>query len=614
MNDADEPGLGAAAAGPCLDGAGPQSPVRQDDVLPLELYGCLGDGRSVALAGADGSIDWLCVPGIDSKPLFDRLLAGAQGGRLSITPEAPFTVVRRYRPNSNVLEQVFTTAGGQARLTASLNSGISGRLPWTELAHRVEGLSGTVRFAIEVRPSRRLDQATPWREATPHGDLLHVDGVMCAFRADDAVRRTMQDDSGLCARLDTQAGSRSIIAVLATADEPLVLPPLATIDARIDRSDRSWREWCDNLSYDGDYQDVVCRSALALKLLLHSPTGAIAAAATSALPERLGGDKNYDYRYAWVRDMAFSIKAFLRVGAMEEARAAFAWLINTIRRHDSVIRTMYRLDGSLAPREHALDLPGYRGSQPVLEGNDARDQLQLGLFGDVMETAWLFVQSGHVLDLVTRRLLAVLADRCADLWRSKDSGIWELRVAEHYTVSKLGCWTAMHRAVMLAETGQIDATHCERWRRTRDHICAWVDEHCWSATKGAYCMHPGTDRLDASILLITRFGFPRRDRLAATRDAVVRELGDGALVYRYSGAQDEEGTFLACAFWLVECTALLGERDAARRRLDALLDVTQRNLGLMNEQMDPRTLAMLGNTPQALSHLALIQAVFALCG
>ena len=594
--------------------AGPHHAVRTQDVLPLEQYACLGDGRSVALAGADGSIDWLCVPGLDSKPLFDRLVAREQGGRLSITPEGAFTVTRRYRPQSNVLEQVFTTPTGSARLTASLNSGISGRLPWTELAHRVEGLTGTVRFAIAVRPGERLDQATPWREATPHGDLLHVDGVLCAFRADDAVQRLVEDDCGLRGRLDTHPGSRSVIAVLATADEPLVLPALATIDARIDRSDQSWREWCGNLRYDGDYKADVCRSALALKLLLHAPTGAIAAAATSALPERIGGDKNFDYRYAWVRDVAFTIKAFLSVGAIEEARAGFAWLIATIRRHDSAIRAMYRLDGSLAPCEHALDLPGYRGSRPVLEGNDAREQLQLGVFGDVMGTAWLFVQDGHVLDLVTRQLLDVLADRCADLWRSKDSGIWELRAAEHYTISKLGCWMALQRAVMLAESGQIDASHCERWRRTRDRIRAWVDENCWSEAKQAYVLHPGTERLDASILLITRLGFVRADRLALTRDAVARELGRGPLVYRFSGAEAEEGTFLACAFWLVECTALLGDRQAARRLMDALLAVTQRNLGLMNEQMDAGTHAMLGNVPQALSHLALIQAALAICG
>ncbi len=592
--------------------AGPQHAVRRDDVLPLDQYAALGDGRSVAMAGADGSIDWLCVPGLDSKPLFDRLIAGPEGGRCSITPAGPFTVARAYRPDSNVLEQVFTTPGGTARLTASLNGGISGRLPWTELAHRVEGLTGSVRFDIAVRPSRRLWQATPWREASPHGDVLHVDGVLAAFRCDDSVRRTHQDDDGVRAVLDTAPGSRSIIAVLATADEPLVLPELATIDARIDRSDQSWREWCGNLTYVGAFRDDVRRSALALKLLLHAPTGAIAAAATSALPERIGGAKNYDYRYAWVRDVAYSIKAFLRVGAIEEARAAFAWLIATIRRHDSTIRVMYRLDGALAPREAALDLPGYRGSTPVLDGNDARDQLQLGVFGDVMETASLFVQCGHVLDLVTRRLLTQLADQCADLWRSADSGIWELRTPQQFTMSKLGCWTAMERAVGLAEAGQIDASHADRWRRTRDAIRDWIDAECWSEARQAYVMHPGTDRLDAGILLATRFGFERRDRLALTREAIRRELAHGPLVYRYSGAEQEEGTFLACAFWMVEAYALLGEQEEARRLLGTLLDVTRRNLGLLNEQMDAGTHAMLGNAPQALSHLALIHAAMAL--
>ena len=593
-------------------GAGPLHAVRQDDALPLDQYAALGDGRSVALAGADGSIDWLCVPGLDSKPLFDRLLAGAEGGRCSITPAGPFTVTRAYRPDSNVLEQVFTTPDGTARVTASLNSGISGRLPWIELAHRVEGLTGTVRFDVDVRVGERLQQATPWREPSPHGDVLHIDGVVCAFRADSAVQRTREHEAGVQAVLATSPGSRSILAVLATADEPLILPPLDSIDARIDRSDQSWREWCGNLSYAGPYAEDVRRSALALKLLLHSPTGAIAAAATSGLPERIGGPKNYDYRYAWVRDVAYTIKAFLRVGATEEARAAFAWLVTTIRRHDSTIRTMYRLDGALAPRESALDLPGYRGSQPVLQGNDARDQLQLGVFGDVLETAWLFVHSGHVLDLVTRRLLAVLVDRCADLWRSKDSGMWELREPQHYTMSKLGCWTAMDRAVRLAESGQIDASHAERWRRTRDAIRDWIDAACWSDARQAYALHPGTDRLDAAILLATRFGFERTDRLALTREAVRRELTHGPLVYRYSGAAEEEGTFLACAFWLVESYALLGEHAAARRQMDALLAVTKRNLGLLNEQMDAVTHAMLGNVPQALSHLALIHAAVAI--
>lgn len=586
------------------------APVRDRDALPLERYAALGDGRSVALVGADGSVDWWCVPNLDSEPLFDRLLDPA-GGRFSVTPVDACTVERRYRPDSNVLEQVFTTASGRARVTDSLNSGISGRLPWSELARRVEGLEGSVTFHIVVRPGRRLDRANSWREPSPHGDVLHVDGIICAFRTDDAVERTAEDDRGVEARLVTAAGSRATMALLASSDEPLILSGLAAIDARIDRSDQSWREWSGNLACDGRYAADLRRSALALKLLLFSPSGAIAAAATTSLPERIGGNKNYDYRYAWVRDVAFSIKAFLRVDATEEAKAAFSWLTATILRHDGHIRTMYRLDGALSPEQRELDLPGYRDSHPVLYGNKARDQLQLGIFGDVLETAALFVERGHVLDLVTRRLLTQLADRCADLWRGRDAGIWELERQEHYTFSKMGCWAALDRAVALAAEGQIDTSHSDRWRRERDRIRDWIDAHCWSEGKQSYTLHPGTERLDAALLLGSRFGFERRDRLIATREAVQRELGRGALVYRYSGMAEEEGTFIACGFWMAEALALQGDGVAAVRQMDAMLAACGGNLGLLHEEMDLDG-HMLGNVPQALSHLALIQAATAI--
>jgi GH15 family glucan-1,4-alpha-glucosidase len=580
--------------------------------LPLDQYAAIGDGRSVAIVGADGSIDWWCVPNMDSTPLFDRLLDPAAGGRFSVTPAGDFEVTRAYRPDSNVLEQTFTTASGRARLTDSLNSGISGRLPWSELARRVEGLEGAVEFHIHVQPGHRLGRANPWREDSPHGDVLHIDGVIGAFRATDDVQRLEKDDRHLLCSLVTSPGSRSTLAMLASADEPLILPRLADIDARLDRSSAAWQEWARNLTVDGPYAGAMRRSALALKLLLFSPSGATAAAATSSLPERLGGDKNYDYRYAWVRDVAYTTKAFLRVGATEEAKAAFSWLIGTIRRHGMPLRTLYQLDGGEAPDEVSLDLPGYRRSRPVLLGNRARDQLQLGTFGDVLETAGLFVDNGHVLDLLTRRLLGELVDRCADLWMLKDAGIWELEAVEHYTMSKIGCWTALDRAVRLAETHQIDTQHADRWRRERDRIRDWVDANCWSDAKQSYTMHPGTDRLDAALLLATRFGFERRDRLAATRDAVVRELADGPLVYRYSGMEAEEGSFTACGFWLVEAFALLGDAASARRQMDGMLARCGSNLGLLTEQVDPKTGEMLGNLPQALSHLALIHAAIAI--
>ena len=595
----------------------PASPAaREGEWLPLEQYAAIGDGRSVALVGADGSVDWWGVPAMDSVPFFDRLLAGAEGGRLSVTPMDAFTVRRGYRPGSNVLELVFTTAAGSARVTCSLNSGPSGRLPWSELAFRVEGLDGAVAFQVEVRPGNRLGAATPWREPAPGGpdagEVLHLDGVVAAFRASPALDRVAEDDRHVVAWLQTAPGSRATLALLATADGPLILPPLDAIGARIDRSDQAWAEWSAGLSYNGPYADAVRRSALALKLLLHTPTGAIAAAATTSLPERIGEGKTYDYRFAWVRDVAYTVKAFLRVGAVEEARAAFAWLMATVARHGGRPRTMYALDGSLSPEEEELDLPGYRGSRPVRRGNRARDQLQLGVYGDLLETAALFVRHGHVLDLPARRLLADLADQCADLWQRPDAGIWELEQAEHYTMSKVGCWTALHRAVDLAEAGQVDWAHAGRWARERDRIRDWVDAHCWSDAKQAYTLHPGTDRLDASLLLVVRFGFARPDRLALTRDAVVRELARGPLVHRYSGMEREEGAFLACSFWLVEAYALLGDKQAAARQMGALLAATGGNLGLLGEQMDPATGAMLGNMPQALSHLAMIHAALSL--
>lgn len=581
-------------------------------VLPLDRYAALSDGRSVALVGADGSIDWWCVPNLDSTPFFDRILDPLDGGRFSITPADPWTVERRYRPDSNVLEQVFTTRTGTARVTDSLNGGSAGRLPWSELARRVEGLTGVVEFRVESLVGRRMDMATPWREPSPHGDILHLDGVIAALRSDGSMQRLDESDRGVIGRLTTHPGSRELLALLASADEPLILPPLAAVDRRIDRSDAAWREWVSNLCVEGPYAAQVTRSALALKLLVFAPSGAIAAAATSSLPEQIGGRKNYDYRYAWVRDVAFTIDAFLRVGATEEAKAAFSWLTATLQRHGDTVRTMFGLAGERSPDEEALDLPGYAGSVPVRRGNHARDQLQLGIVGDVLRTATLFVEAGHVLDLTTRRLLADLANECADRWRRRDSGIWELDELEHYTISKIGCWAALDRAVALAELGQIDTSRQDRWRKERDHIRAFIDSSCWSEAKQSYTMHAGTERLDAALLLAPRFGFERRDRLALTRDAIRNALGRGPLLYRYTGMEGAEGTFTACGFWLVEALALLGEHAAAVAQMDAMLFATGRNLGLLSEQIDHRTGAMLGNLPQALSHLALINAAEAI--
>lgn len=593
-----------ALRGPFATPAPPAT--RLDGCLALEDYGALGDGRSVALSGADGSIDWWCVPNLDSSPLFDRLLDPEEGGRFVVSPEEAFTVARRYLPDSNVLETIFTTATGCAKMTESMNSGTAGRLPWAELARRIEGLDGIVRFQVEMRPGRRAGSASPYQSTIGKHTVFHVDKVLGLFlhtggfhadRADEAVTGTLM----------VAQGQREVLAIVAGEGEPLIVPAIADIDARIDVSDDEWRTWATHVQYDGADRAAFIRSVLALKLLLFSPSGAIAAAATTSLPEGIGGKKNYDYRYAWIRDAGYTIKAFLAAGAQAEAKAAFTWLLKRLEQHGA--RVCYTLGGEPVPALTRIDVPGYRGSTPVQIGNAATEQHQHGIYGDIFETAARFVRCGNILDASSAELLSHLADQCADAWRRKDAGIWELEEPQHYTMSKVSCWQALARAVELADDGQLPTTCRERWARERDRVAAWIEAHCWSEQKQAFVFYPGSDKLDASLALAVRFGFDGRDRLEKTLDAIDRELGEGPYHYRYSGASAEEGCFLACTFWMVEARALLGQRDRAADALAAITHALDRGVGILTEMADPGTGAFLGNMPQGLTHLAHVMAL-----
>ncbi|KQT09999.1 glycoside hydrolase family 15 [Methylobacterium sp. Leaf399] len=585
---------------------------REDGYLPLEAYAALGEGRSVALSGADGSIDWWCCPNLDSPPLFDRLLSPHEGGYFSVTPVDPFTSEIGYRDGSNVHETVFTTATGKARLTESLNSGPAGRLPWAELARRIEGLEGHVRLRVELVFGTRGDTAGPFLSTNASGRAFHVASLMGLFRHSEGVLIDAEDDHAIMAHVDVSAGKSELVAIVAGEHEPLVVVPVADIDRRIEVSCDAWRNWTERLGYEGRYREQVERSGLALKLLLFSPTGAIAAAATTSLPEGIGGKKNYDYRYAWIRDAGYVIKAFLRLGAHAEASAALTWLVGRLEEHGAQV--LYTLNGKTVSEEEELDLPGYRNSRPVRRGNAATGQHQHGIYGDIFETAERFVVGGGMLDLRSGALLARLADECAETWKLKDAGIWELPEQQHYTGSKISCWQALARAVEMAEDGHLPGTCKDRWARARDRVAAWIDEHCWSEEKRAYVMYPGSDKLDASLALAVRFRFGNPDRLRATCEAIDRELGAGPYHYRYTGVDAEEGCFLACTFWLVEAMALLGRKDEAAVKFEAVIEALDRNSGTYSEMADPETGAFLGNLPQCLTHLALIQAAATLSG
>ncbi len=500
----------------------------------------------------------------------------------------------------------FSTRTGSARVTESLNSGVVERLPWCELVRRVEGLSGHVDLEIRLEPIRAAGPAR--RVNHPNADIRYIGDLATTFRHDPELEITVDEDARTIARWTARAGQRTCLGLLVSDRAPLAIPALSDIDDRIDSSDRDWRRWAGQLTYDGPLADDLRRCALSLKFLVFSKTGAIAAAATSGLPERIGGDKNYDYRYAWVRDAAYTIKALLRAGSLEEPIAAFGWLVRTLGPRPLVV---YTLNGAEVPDERIIDVPGYKGSRPVMTGNRAKEQVQLSCYGDILETASLFARMGHVIDPGAARLLTKLADQCMEQWKVKDSGIWELEDEQHYTFSKIGCWLALSKAAQLAQAGHI-AGDADKWKRESERVKAWVDENCWSERLQAYTRHAGSETLDASLLLTTRFGFEHDGRLFKTLVAIERDLAVGPLVYRFTGADRQEGAFVACSCWLVEAYAFLGKVDHAEALLKTLLEKLGNNFGILLEEIDPVTGEGLGNLPQGLSHLALLHAIFSI--
>jgi GH15 family glucan-1,4-alpha-glucosidase len=583
---------------------------RVDGFAPIEHYAVLGDGRTVALLAADGKVDWWALPALDSPPLVSALLDPDGGGCLSLVPADFSEVTRRYLDDTNVIETVYRAKTGVARVTTALNVGSAGRLPWTELAQRVEVSDGFLDFNWEFAPGDRFGRASPWvthRHGTPMASVedqtlgVILDGLGPAVITPHKV-------SG-CARLEE--GTRALLAIVATDAEPLFIPTPDAIQSRLDRTVTSWRRWADLLTCAGPWDRAVRRSALTLKTLLAEHSGAIAAAATTSLPERIGGPKNWDYRYAWVRDSSFTLDALINLGLHEEVHGAVSWLLDAIRDNGGDLHVFYSLDGTVADEEATLALPGWRHSQPVRSGNSAAGQLQLGTYGDLFDTISRYCDEGHEVDPATGRTLADLADRCCDRWRHRDSGIWELEECRHYTISKIGCWVALDRAVNLAESNQLPDSHIERWRSGADEIRDWVNGHCWSDAKQAYTFYAGTDDLDAAVLLAGRTGFESGPRLASTIDAIAAELGHGPLLYRYSGMDEEEGAFVACSFWMVDALVRTGQTSRAHQLMEGTVALAN-DVGLFSEQMDPETGAFLGNMPQGLSHLALINAAFAL--
>ncbi|MGH2859310.1 MAG: glycoside hydrolase family 15 protein [Solirubrobacteraceae bacterium] len=588
-------------------------PRRTDGYLPIEDYGVIGDGRSAALVGTDGSIDWMCLPELDDPSVFAAILDPAAGGSFSLAPAVAYETRRRYLEHTNVLVTEFTTAEGSVRVTEALTVDTGQRASWRELARQVKGLSGSVPMEWRLRP--RFDFGRVASEPVALGQALvyRHQKLQLALRCWDAGPPQMSGDA-VQGSFEVGTGEQALIALLAGDGPALPSPERSEVERRLQQTAEIWRAWIGPCSYDGPWREEVRRSLLAIGLLTDGRTGAIAAAATTSLPEAIGKPRNYDYRFAWVRDLSFTVDALLRVNMQELSHASVGWVIGAVGQTRPRVNPVYSLTGSVIASQTKLPLTGYRATAPVHLGNQAGSQLQLGSYGDLMETVWSYVEHGHVLAPQTGEQLADCADLICSIWRDADAGLWELGDSAQYTTSKVGCWTALERLLDLVDKGQAPARHVDRWREERERIRDYIETSLFCERKNSYVMKAGSEMLDCGVLLAARRQYldPKGPRFNATIDAIRSELhAEGPLFYRYSGMSEQENAFLACSFWMVEALALAGRHGEATELMDEMVSLGG-DLGLYSEEMEPGGHQMRGNHPQALTHLALIAAA-AIC-
>jgi GH15 family glucan-1,4-alpha-glucosidase len=580
----------------------------------IEDYALLGNLQTAALVSRQGSVDWCCFPRFDSRACFAAVLGSPENGRWLLAPTAAVErVTRRYRPDTLILESVIETAGGSIRVIDFMPP----RTSAPEIVRIVEGLTGEVEMRSELVIRFDFGHIVPWVQKLGDDHVAIAGPDALCYRTPVEAHG---EDLKTISTFSVSSGDRvpfSLSWFRSHEQRPETAAPEQALEETVDYW-RAWAEQCDHL---GDYHDEVHQSLLVLKALTYAPTGGMVAAPTTSLPEWIGGRRNWDYRFCWLRDAALALLAMMRSGYHEEASAWRQWLLRAVAGDPADVQIMYGIAGERRLDERELDwLPGYEGSAPVRVGNAASTQLQLDAYGEVIDALYQARVHGALADANVWSLTRKLLDWLEEGWRNEDAGIWEVRGPNrHFTHSKVMAWVAFDRAVRFHEEFGEDGP-VERWRSIRDEIHAEVTERAWNAEKSAFSQSYGSDELDASVLLMPLVGFlPATDeRVRSTVDAIRQELTVGGLLLRYraehshvDGLTGGEGVFLPCSFWLAAVLALQGKRTEARELFERLLDL-RNDVGLLAEEYDPAALRQLGNFPQAFTHLALVETALIL--
>lgn len=591
----------------------------RDGYKPIDAYGVIGDLHTSALVGLDGSIDWCCLPRFDSPSVFAGILDDGIGGAFQVAPAERHSSEQRYIPSTNVLVTSFECdSGAIVEVTDFMPAGEVGGRRFAEVHRRVRCLRRPADVCVRFIPRFDYAQSSTTVHARRHGVLAtdSEDDVLALAAPADLFWHL--DNGGAVATLRLNAGEQAWLVLRWDDDE---VHPVAEYESeeKLRRTIAYWDQWSSRIRYRGPYKAAVERSALALKLLCYEPTGAIIAAPTTSLPTWIGGVRNWDYRFSWLRDSSFILYSLHTLGQYDEADQFMAFLKRLARKSSGAhLQIMYGIDGRRDLPEVSLDhLEGHRGSRPVRVGNGAYQQVQLDVYGEVLDTAWLWARH-HEVNEGTWLTLRRLVEWVADNWRQPDSGIWEVRAEpRHYVFSKVMCWVALDRGIRIAKKFGLDA-RLERWVAERAAIHADVMENGWSETLGSFIQAYGVEELDASNLAIPMVRFLPRDdpRVRSTVRAIQAGLTsrDHELVYRYKnddGIAGVEGVWSICTFWLAQALALIGELDEGERIFRHMLEHAN-HLGLFSEQLDPETGEFLGNFPQGFTHIALINCAHVL--